>query len=197
MDHAAIVGVGDRLRDAREGVDEAAERPASLGLAEAVGPRRGVDRVDDLAQGPAADLLHREPEAAIVELSLIVDGDDARVLEAGGDPRLGEEPRPHLGRGRVLEAQHLQREDPVEEAIAHAPHLAERPAADQLDPLVALGERRGAPPLVGRRCRRWRHGRLGEVDRRHDGIAHDRITITWGRCGPSRAGVAWRRTWAF
>ena len=170
MHHVVVVRVGDGLRDARERVHEAAERPAPLGLAEAVGPGRRVDLDDDLAEGPAADLLHREPEAAVPELAPVVDGDDARVLEAGGDLRLDEEPRPHLGRRGILEAQDLHREGPVEDAIAHAPDLAERPAADELELRVALRERgvRGwRRPAVGR-------AGVGELYRRLDWIvAHE------------------------
>ena len=145
--HPAAVGERDRLADAREGVEEAAERPPRGRLEEAVGPGGAVDLVDDRAQGAPAHLFHREPEPPVAELALVVDGDDAGVLQVGGDARFGEEPRPHVLRGDEVGAQHLHREDAVEDAIADPPHLAEPPAGQAAEVFVPGGGAPGGRPV--------------------------------------------------
>ncbi len=68
---ALAVRVRDRLADADEDVEHAAQR-----LGRGAGLARGVERADQRAQRAAADLLHREPELAGQEHAAVVDGDD-------------------------------------------------------------------------------------------------------------------------
>ena len=141
--HAAAVGEGHGLADAGEGVEEAAERPPGGRLHEAVGPGRLVHLFDDGAQGAAAHLLHGEPEAGVGQHAVIVDGDDARVLELGGDPGLGEEAGAEVLGVDERGAEHLHRQGAVEDPVADAPHLAEAAGGDAAEVLVAVGEEAG------------------------------------------------------
>ncbi|MFT3770046.1 MAG: hypothetical protein QM820_31850 [Minicystis sp.] len=150
--HAAAVGEGDRLGDAREAVEQAAERPPAGRLDEGAGVRGAVHLVDDGAHRPAADLLHGEPEAAVAQLALIVDRDDARVLQIGRDPRLREEAGPEVLGVAQLAALHLHGQHAVEDEVAHAPHVAEGSGRDAPEERVPRGQDDGPAGAVHARA---------------------------------------------
>ncbi len=77
MDEPLLVRGVERLCDLREEIDRA------LGLERAV-------LGHDLGQVRALDVAHREEEQAVL-VSRLVDRDDVRVVERGGDPRLAQE----------------------------------------------------------------------------------------------------------
>jgi hypothetical protein len=90
MDHAAAVGIGDRVAD----IEEAGEQPAGLGRAAGAGGREFVIGTDGLLQVVAADEAHGIERAARGVVAEAVDGDDAGVLELAGDLRLARGRRP-------------------------------------------------------------------------------------------------------
>ncbi len=125
VDDPAAVRVRDGLADARERVDEAAEGPARSRLVEARAGGGRVHLLDRLAERAASDLAHGEPEAAVVEPAPVVDSDDARVREAGGELHLGLEasqaarPRGDVG------VEDLHRDRAIERGVEDAPDLTE------------------------------------------------------------------------
>ena len=88
MDHPLRVGVGDRLAEGLEHLQEAGAgcRPGRGPLAQQPG------------QGLALDQLHGDERPGVVERADLVDGDDARVLEPAVDAGLGQEPAEQVGR---------------------------------------------------------------------------------------------------
>src|SRR5690606_13926224 len=95
VDDAARVGVVDALAHLEKDIEQTPEAE--------LGERLGIARLsllEDRLERLTAYELHREVGAPIGIDAEIVDGDDVRVLELGGDLRLfheaGEEPRREL-----------------------------------------------------------------------------------------------------
>ena len=95
MNHAPLVGVGERVRDL-EAVSE-----HGLGGQSA--------RRDQLPQRPALDQLHGDEEVAAI-LPDLVDMGDVRMVERGGGSRLAHEPGPGVRVGHGLDRQQLDRQ---------------------------------------------------------------------------------------
>ncbi len=89
-----------------------------------------MDLVDDVAEGAAADLAHREPEAAVGEPTVVVHAHDSGVLEAGGELGLGEEAHLDLRCAGDVGAEELHRHHPVELEVVDAPNFAEATGSD-------------------------------------------------------------------
>jgi hypothetical protein len=90
-----------------------------------------------LVQQPAEvrslDPAHRDVEAAVV-VACVVDGDHVRVVELRGHARLAHEAGPEPLVARELRRDHLERDDPVELAVAGAiDHAHAAAARDRLD----------------------------------------------------------------
>ncbi len=91
---------------------------------------------DERPQRPALDVLHRDVRRPLV-LEVVVDGDDVRVAQRAGHPRLAQEA---LGEGLVggMEARELlQRDVPVEVGLAREVDGRHPAAPDLLQQLVA------------------------------------------------------------
>ena len=83
--HDALgVGVADRLADLGERPQQAPQGPAVAAGAPGVGPAGGVHGVDDVAQGPPLDQLHREPDPTVFEHAGVEHRDDVGVAQARG-----------------------------------------------------------------------------------------------------------------
>ncbi len=114
-------------------------------------PRAG----DDAVQADAVDELHGEV-AHPATVADVVDGDDVRVLELGGDLRLDLEAVDQLvqarsGRGQALEADGLDGHHAAEDLVLGLEDGAERTRAQLLDDLVTagdLGRLRDRSPLL-------------------------------------------------
>ncbi len=145
MDHAAGVGVGDRLGDGLEDGEEAG--PVVVGA---------VAGLEQLGQGVALDQLHREEGPAVGEGAELVDGDDAGVLELAADLRLLDEAADHVGVVAVVIAQDLQCHVAAEVRVAaledgaHAAagDLAVDPVADRAVVIVARPRPDDRPGLL-------------------------------------------------
>ena len=110
---------------------------------------------DERPQRAALDVLHRDVRRALV-LEVVVDGDDVRVAERPGHPRLAQEP---LGERLVREwsdASSLSATMPVEIGLAREVDRGHAAAADLLQDLVA------ADPLQDQRHRRPPRWKLRE-----------------------------------
>ena len=169
----------------------------------------------DRGQVLALDELHREVEHP-VDLAGVVDGDDVRVLERGGDPRLarealaealglGEVGRDDLDGGAALEVQVLRAVDHAHAAAAD-PLLDPVSRDDRAEARVVARVRHHAPqygrrrrdeaPLGGGRCRddRGAAGRGGAHRRRADGLpGRSRRGRRAGRARPAGRGRDGRR----
>ncbi len=156
VDDPAAVRVRDGLRDARERVHRAPESPAR---------GRGDERLAvPAAWSSSMTAPSVRPRTSFIvyqirpsgELTPIVDGDDARVLELRGDLRLDEEATAEVGSRGVLGVEELDGDHAIEERVVRAADLAEGAAGDEAEIFVAT---RGAVALrwcrAGpRRCRR-------------------------------------------
>ena len=144
VDDPAGVGKGHRLTDVVEGADETSEGPLT-------GPAMVLD--DDLLEGEAPDLLHREVLAAVAQFPQLVHGDDAGVLQLRGGLRLLDE----AGHQRLLlhdsRVQDLHRHGAVELLVHDPANLAEGALADDAHVDVAVDpgrwSLRGAGLAVG------------------------------------------------
>ena len=160
VDDALGVGIGDRLAGARQGVDEAAEAPAVLAAPPLPLPGDLVDLADDLGQREAIDLSHGEPQAPVGQLALVVQGDDAGVLEAAGEARLAQEALALVRALRHLPAHDLHGERALQVGVPDPLDHPHRAAADAALVGIALAEvRRGVhlAPVDGA-------GVAGEID---------------------------------
>ena len=153
------------------------------------------------AQRAARDVLHGEDARLLVE---VVDGDDARVAERGGDAPLGEEAPARVGprRARELRVQDLERDVDAERLVGREVDGG-RGAASELvaEPVAQRRQALGRDErLAGAHERR---GRLGaeraEVDARLgvvDVVGEDALPAQHGlgdarrppRRGPRRCG---------
>ena len=82
-------------------------------------------------QVAAVDQPHVDIEAA-VDLAVIVDGDDVRVVQPGGGVRLPAEPLGEAGVLGQVRRKHLDRHDSVGRGVVGAPYFADAAAAQQL-----------------------------------------------------------------
>ena len=146
--------VRERVGDLHERAYEAHERP----LRAQPGAR------EDVLEAPALDDAHRVVRLAVREGADLVHGDDVRVLQPRGHPRLVEEAVDDVRRrGVVLER--LERDDAADQPVDRAHHAADAAGAELLHHRVARlapdGEgrgrgrrrappRRSAPPSGGR-----------------------------------------------
>jgi hypothetical protein len=116
VDHAAAVGVGDRLAHLQEGLQQPAEGERVR--------RAGVVRRDGLGQGLALDEAHGVAGAATV-VEQAVDGHDARVLQPGGDLGLLQEAALAVRVVGAAVEQALDGDGAVQLGVGGAQHLAE------------------------------------------------------------------------
>src|SRR5262249_49912395 len=98
MHNAALVSEGHRLRNNLEDLRRAPWRPRTLG--------------DAGREARAVDKAHRKEMLAFM-LANFVDGNDAGMLQGGGDFGLGIEPLHIFVRSQTSAQNHLQRHDPV------------------------------------------------------------------------------------
>jgi hypothetical protein len=91
------------------------------------GTHRALRR-EDCVQRAAADELHPQPDAAVMDVRP-VHRDDMRVAHACEGPRFVEDP-PRRHRAAVRGLQELQRDLAIEPRIARPVHFAERAFAD-------------------------------------------------------------------
>ena len=89
-----------------------------------------------LSQVAAVDQPHVDIEAA-VDLAVIVDGDDVRVVQPGSGVRLPAEPLGEAGVLGQVRRKHLDRHDSVGRGVVGAPYFADAAAAQQLHQPVA------------------------------------------------------------
>jgi hypothetical protein len=97
MEYTAAVGIGDRLADVGEPVEQVPQRQRAL-VEVAVRVFIGAMELRDRSfeAGPTNEAHRIERPAAVVDPQT-VDGDDTRVLEPAGDLGLPEEPRAAVG----------------------------------------------------------------------------------------------------
>ena len=141
------------------GLHVAVHEPLFVGGVEAVrdlleeGDRaRGSERValrQELPQVGALHVAHGEEERTVF-LSRLEDGDDVRVVEGGGHPRLPEEALAEAGVLRELGRDHLERDLAPEGEFLRAVDRAHAAAPDERLDVVARelapDHRVGAPP---------------------------------------------------
>ncbi len=95
-----------------------------------------------LGEGAALDALHRVVETAVGQAAELVDGHDARVLEAGQHTGLAGEAGVQLAVG-FGQAEQLERHLALEQQVAHQEDRAHATAAQAAEELVALGGQLG------------------------------------------------------
>ncbi len=91
---------------------------------------------DQPAQVAALDQAHRDDQLAVL-LAGVVDGDDAGVVEAGGEPRLAQEALAEALLVDQLAGDHLQRHGTVERQLRRPVDDAHAAAGDQRVDAVA------------------------------------------------------------
>ena len=142
VDEALLVRGVERLGDLGEELDRA------LRL------ERTVLR-DELGEVGALDVAHGEEEHAVL-LARLVDGDDVRVVERGGDPRLAQEALAEALVLGELGRDHLERDLAPETLLLGAVDRAHAAAADERLDVVARGARSDHQfvlrPPVTRQC---------------------------------------------
>ena len=182
VDHAARVGVGDRLEHAEEDLDPPLEAEARVGERVA-----GGELLDDRLERLALDVLHHEEVLPLFVDADVVNRDDVRVLHAPDRADLVDEADEVTGRAHVgLQA--LDRDGALDVVVLRSKHLANPALTEETALLVARSIfvhelRRGdaarrdpredrAPPERPRRG----HRRPDERRRRHrlvEGLAGD------------------------
>jgi hypothetical protein len=116
--------------------------------------------VQDRDERLALDELHDEEGQLLVAgvvdgLAVVVDRGDVRMREGGRVPGLVAETGQEVRITRVLAAEHLGRDDPVENPVARLPHLAHPAGGDRGGDLVPVGQQaaggeRHQPPCPSR-----------------------------------------------
>jgi hypothetical protein len=135
----------------------------------AVGPQPPV-ALEDRRQVLALDVLHREVEQA-VDLARVVDGDDVRMLQGGGDPGLAREPLAEAGGLGEVRRDDLDGGPPAQVQVLGAVDHAHAAAADPLLDPVARDHRAEARVIARVRHHGSDYGR----HRRVEGA------VSWGR----------------
>ncbi len=124
VDDAGAVAVLERVEHAGDDLDRALRGEPGL-LAQ------------QFAQRPALDVLHhdeRDPVAVDDVLAGVVDGDDVAVVERRRGLGLAPEPGLEGGVDRVVDAQHLDRDDAAQPPVASPADLRHAAAAESLHP---------------------------------------------------------------
>jgi hypothetical protein len=127
VDHAAVVGLGQRLRDL-------AHERKDLGRGERAPSR-------ELGERPPRHVLHGDearPPVRTLHVVDLVDDRDVGMGERRGDAGLAQQPRA----GRVVPAggQHLERDLPAQPQVLGQVDLAHAPGAQPLDDAIAGGD---------------------------------------------------------
>ncbi len=106
-----------------------------------------------VAQALALHVFEHQKDGAIRQLAEVGRSGDVRVIDVGGRHGFALEARHHLGHGRELAVQHLDRQALAHQHVLgriHAPHTS---FADQRVDAIAIGERRAyagiCPALAG------------------------------------------------
>src|SRR5262249_23199837 len=124
MDNPLAVGIGHRLAHTNEALQQVAENQ-DAGLA--------VVCLDRLTEGPALNEPHRIIRLPRGVPFQGVNGDDARMLQLGGNLRLVEEAPPRLGAAPVR-ANLLERDRPIQLAVTAEADLTQpTPGVQSLD----------------------------------------------------------------
>ena len=91
----------------------------------------------------ALDVLHHQVQLVAVAAG-VVDGDEARVVDLGGDPALAHEAAPHLARGgrgsHVVGPQELDGDPAVEPSVVRRPDLAHAALPDDRGQFVTAAD---------------------------------------------------------
>ena len=140
VDEPARVRRVERGGDLRDDAERAAHRQPSLGD-------------EQRLQVAAVDVLHRDVEH-VVGLARVVDGDDARVVERRGEPRLAQEPLAEVGLAE-RRGEELQRGGASEPNVLGAVDDARPAFADRLDQPVPADL--GVDPPVPHRDELYNH----------------------------------------
>ena len=191
VDHAAGMGIRQRLADLLEDGEEPREVVVGVG---ALGEHG--------RECAALDQLHGEVGAAVGERAELVDGDDARVLELPADAGLLDEAADDVGVAAVAGLEDLHGEVAAEVGVAGLEDDAHAAAGDLAQDLVAgdrgpVREVGGGPDDRGFLARRLGQdaGRRGVVGppRRRGGAGIGRAAEARGQvhhlqAGPQRAG---------
>jgi hypothetical protein len=153
VDHAGRVRRGERgrgLPEDAQGQRHVEARPA------------GQERRQRL---PLDELHHQvgEPLPLVVDLAVVEDRGDVRVVQERGVLGLGAEPGDERGVTGELAAQHLHGDRAVQEHVLGPPHPAHAAAGEHLEQLVPVGEQ-ALPHLHAASSRR--RPRLGQPDER-------------------------------
>ncbi len=126
VDDTARVGVGDRLTQLLEDLEQATRRALR------------VTRIQELArEGLALHELHGEERPRAVLESELVDGHDTGVLELTADLGFVDEALEHVPIAFELAAEDLQRDVPAEVHVAPLQDLADAALGDGSEDLVA------------------------------------------------------------
>ncbi|MEZ4240612.1 MAG: hypothetical protein R3F59_31560 [Myxococcota bacterium] len=161
MDDAGVVGEGGGQRDLVHHLDRAPQGEAVARPGAGLG-RAGDEPADQRTERLAPGLAHREEQPAVGQPAQLVDGDDVRVLQAGGQPRLAQELldlERHRGE-RGLED--LEQDGALEDAVVDAADL----------PHAALGEQAAIVEAIGGDGGDGARGVGAEEDGRDGGGAH-------------------------
>ena len=95
--------------------------------------------LDQVLERGALDVLHRDPVAALV-LAAVVDGDDVRVLKAGGGLRLAAETLDELLVGSEALVEELQGDLTPEHLVVGRPDVGHAARADAAHQAVARSD---------------------------------------------------------
>ncbi len=139
VQQAVLVRVVDRPRDRRH---------EAGGAANVAGDRRPLGEAAPLDQLHAEE---RDAHAAQAPLADLVDRHDVRVVEAGGDLRLGAEAAQRHRVAEVGGPHDLQRDDAVETQLPGPVDDAHAAAGDLVEHLVTVGLRQAGRDVGGRR----------------------------------------------
>jgi hypothetical protein len=100
-------------------------------------------------KGPSTDLGQGEPKPAVLESAIVVDSDDAAMLEAGRELSFYEKPGMNPWRTMDIEAQDFGGNGAAELPIEDRPYLPKAAATDEVQVFIAVGRRLWA---YGVRC---------------------------------------------
>ncbi len=145
------VGRDEDVRRLDVAVDESTRVRCVQGGCDLPGDRDGLflrqrPRCEQLLELGALDVAHGDVQLA-GDLAGVVDGDDVRVVDRGGQPRLAQEPLAEALVLGELGGEDLQRDQPLEREIVGAVDDSHPAAADQR--LDSVAGKLAADPPVG------------------------------------------------
>ncbi len=178
VQHTAAVSEAHRVAHLERDTDVPLEEIVG---AEARGDRGGV--ADQLGPRDAVDLLEDDERRPVGVRHDVVDGDDVRVVEIAGHPRLAQEP---FGGARiaVLRLEALDGDLAVERALAAEPHDAHPAFAERAMQLDARRQRSARREQREERARVGRRAAWRARDDRRARIARDQsLLVTRDREG--------------